>query len=249
MKKNILFLLLLIVLSAGFVQAEETYRRGLEADLKIVCLSSNGYCNSAARCNATITYPNGTNAQDLAEFQNQNSFHNYTLTPSQTTELGQYSVRGFCKEGSTVQEVDYNFNVVPIGFEYKPEASTSQSILYGIGLIFLAGIFLLFLYFSIAIPWKPGFDMESGIRSHLRYIKLGFITLTYVIGIFLLAMGKAITGAFLQSNELYTFFNVAFTIGISFMVPLMIGMSVLVIFGIITDKKNEEIFTRGIPVR
>ncbi|KKN65959.1 hypothetical protein LCGC14_0476620 [marine sediment metagenome] len=113
---GILFGIFLISL----VSADLVFRQGTEVDLKIVCINA-GFCTSTAQCNVSIFSPtellilNGTQATQSDNL----AFYNLTLNSSLTTELGEYRVGGFCKDGSVTQVVDFTFDITADGRAFQ----------------------------------------------------------------------------------------------------------------------------------
>ena len=94
-----------------------TFQQNKQIDLKIVCINA-GYCTSTAVCNVSIFAPNDVVLlSGVQATQSSNlAFHNVTLNTSLTSGLGEYSVGGFCKDGSVTQLIDFTFEVTPTGF-------------------------------------------------------------------------------------------------------------------------------------
>ncbi len=118
-----------------------TFQQNKEVDLKIVCINA-GFCSSTTNCNVSIFAPNqetlisgiqGTSTANLAEY-------NFTLSSNQTSQLGEYTVGGFCLDGSVTNVIDFSFDVTADG---KPfEAFPNQFAV--IALAFILIIFGLF---------------------------------------------------------------------------------------------------------
>ena len=97
-----------------------TFQQDTEVDIKIVCINA-GYCTSTAVCNVSVFSPNDiTLLNGIQTTQSSNlAFHNFTLNSTQTSSLGEYSVGGFCKDGSVTQLIDFDFDVTADGKEFQ----------------------------------------------------------------------------------------------------------------------------------
>ncbi len=113
-----------------------TFKQNNPIDLKIVCINA-GFCTSTSQCNASIFSPNevvllsgvqGTIASNLA-------FHNFTLPASNTSDLGQYRVGGFCIDGSVTSLIDFNFDVTADGNPFEAFPNQFALIFFGFLLI------------------------------------------------------------------------------------------------------------------
>lgn len=118
-----------------------TFEQNDAVDIKVVCINA-GFCSSASVCNVSVFSPSeetlldgiqATRAVNLA-------FHNFTLNSTQTSDLGQYRVGGFCKDGSVTQLIDFTFEVTADGKDFQ--AFPNQFAV--IGLAFILIIFGLF---------------------------------------------------------------------------------------------------------
>ncbi len=129
-----------------------SYKVNTTFDVEVVCINA-GYCSSSTVCNTSIFAPDGsvilqgvigTQASDL-------SFFNWTVNSTQSSNLGEHQVGGFCRDGSVTQIIDFTYNITPTGLELD----TAQSILI-IGLIFILIILTAsFLIFGIKIENIP----------------------------------------------------------------------------------------------
>ena len=113
MKKILLFAILgMFLLSFASASSLPSYEVDELLDVKIYC-QDIGYCESSVVCNINIEDPNGNLIVTGQDMQNQTTFYNYTILPS---ELGKYEVRGVCSDGTLSAKVEYDFNITPTGF-------------------------------------------------------------------------------------------------------------------------------------
>jgi hypothetical protein len=136
-----------------------TFKQSEQADIKIVCINA-GYCTASAVCNASVFDPDNIVILDGVEATQSPSlaFYNITLNSTQTSKLGQYSVAGFCKDGSVTQLIDFNFDVTITGHI----VDTGETFRYIMILVFLFVLFCIGLYFSIIIPYGNIEEMTRG---------------------------------------------------------------------------------------
>lgn len=97
-----------------------TFKQNNAVDIKVVCINA-GFCSSSAVCNVSVFSPDDITLLDgIQATQSPNlAFHNFTLNSTQASSLGEYSVGGFCKDGSVTQVIDFNFDVTADGKEFQ----------------------------------------------------------------------------------------------------------------------------------
>ncbi len=111
-----------------------TFQQNNAVDIKIICINA-GFCSASGFCNVSVFSPQDiTLLNGIQATQSSNlAFHNFTLNSTQTSSLGEYSVGGFCKDGSVTQLVDFNFDVTANG---KPfQAFPNQFAVIALGFI------------------------------------------------------------------------------------------------------------------
>lgn len=150
MKYNKILMLgiLLLVLPLVFAQ---TYQKGIDVDLKIPFEVNGSVASSAATCNVSIDYPNGTYVKEEALMTNRdNGDFNITLIPSELSELGVYEWRAFCCDGTKCAGGYGDFEITTTG-KTKVSVLNNQIllilILLGVVLI-IFGFYLDFYVFS-----------------------------------------------------------------------------------------------------
>src|SRR3990167_2923773 len=94
----LLILPLISLASAGADDPDFTFKQVTQVDLKRPCFNNGTWCSGAAICNMTIQSPNGNNLITNVRMTNQVSFHNVTLSRSQTVDLGTYTANMVCSE-------------------------------------------------------------------------------------------------------------------------------------------------------
>lgn len=113
-----------------------TFQQNREVDLKIVCINA-GFCSVATNCNLSIFAPDQTTLRSgIQATQSANlASYNITLNSSQTSQLGEYSVGGFCVDGSVTNVIDFNFDVTADGKPFEAFPNQFAVILLGFLLI------------------------------------------------------------------------------------------------------------------
>ncbi len=116
--------------------SSETFQQATVADVKLVCINA-GFCSAATNCNLSVLSPSDVlllDAITATQSASLGSF-NFTLNSSQTSELGEYRVGGFCKDGSVTNIIDFTFDVTANGEPFQ-EFPTSFIIIF-LGVIFI----------------------------------------------------------------------------------------------------------------
>jgi len=226
----------------SFASAQLTYELEQETDLKVICLNE-GYCSAAAYCNINIEYPNSSMLITNQNMTNQNSFHNYTITPG---VMGIYKINGYCVDGAYTKEIDYNFQVTRTG----TELTVSKSILYVMMISFLLFIFLLLLFILNNLPRDvrndEGYVLEVSKLAYLRPIVRGLAWIILTATVFLLAnlaVGFLETGMF--GEFLFAIYTVMF-ISNFVIIPLCV---IFMIQRIALSKEMMGLIERGVDFK
>ena len=118
-----------------------TFQQARDVDIKIVCINA-GFCTSAAQCNVSIFSPTEFVLLDGVEATQSSSlaFHNITLNSTQTIDLGEYRVGGFCKDGSVTQLVDFPFTITADGKPFQNFPTPFTIIILGLLLVWAGSL-------------------------------------------------------------------------------------------------------------
>jgi hypothetical protein len=171
MKKIYMLLIMSVLLISLASAADLTYKKDTVSDLKVVCIN-NGFCSSSAFCNVTVFNPDATVIVDAQTATQASSlaYHNITLSANQLSKLGEYTVSGFCKDGSINKEINFIFTVTDTG---KP-VSTAAKIIYPILFIAVMGLmFYLMLRFLTAFA-----QLEVCLRDLIIYL-IAYLTFVF----------------------------------------------------------------------
>ena len=231
MQKNKIFVGLLLgiflISMVSMVQADLVFEQSTEVDLKFVCIN-NGYCSSSAVCNVSVFSPDdttilsgvqATQAIDLSSF-------NVTLNSTQTSELGEYSVGGFCLDGGVTEPIDFTFDITPTGLSLD----TSQGVI-------VLGLMLLLLFLTAAFL-IIGLKVErTSVKVFLLALGALFFLLTLGVSINaikqLMLLGSVFSGTFVS---LYRLFLILISGGMIAIVLYLVTMAVTAF------KKSRGIF-------
>ncbi len=211
------------------------------------CIQIPQVCASCSYVNLSVQYPNKSIA-----ISNQGMTPNgaglWTYEFCNTNQLGRYDVTGI----GDLNGVDTGFSV--LWFEVSrqgTQTTTGQGIIYVVSATLVFLLFLLTLYFAISIPWADHRRSDGSILyiDYKKYLKFVMAFVSYLILMFFMFIGKGMSYSFLDSTELYGFFNVASSIMVIAIAPVLIVSVVFLIFSVLTDKKISKAIERGIPIR
>ncbi len=168
---RIFFLLTFSLLFVNIASALDTFENGTEMNISIVCLN-DGYCSNDSYCNINVINPNSNIIISNQNMTNQISSHVYNFTP---TNIGVYSVGGFCKDGEYSEEIDYKFEVTKFG---NP-LSIYGSIIHVVLLLLSVGGFLGLKTLNTKIDYKKWYDGIIAKYKSKNYIKMAFSSIGY----------------------------------------------------------------------
>ena len=201
-------------------------------------------CSDATYINITsISYPNSSQAVSNVAMELNGGDFFYVF--EDTSDIGRYDVRGI-SDGCEKTFATY-FEISRMG----TSTSTGQGIIYIFSATLVFVLFLLTLYFAISIPWANQTRSDGSILAidYKKYLKFVMAFVSYLILMFFMFIGKGMSYSFLDSTELYGFFNIASSIMVIAIAPVLIVSVVFLIFSILTDKKISRAIERGIPIR
>lgn len=143
--KKILSILILSLFLINCVSAL-VHKQNTILDLKITCLN-DGYCSNESFCNINILDPNANLIVTNQNMTYNITYYNYTITP---TEIGNYCVSGFCRDGELSDKIDFCFLVSTDGNELSIQDSLVR--------IFLILFFISLLFVTYFIIKKTDFE-------------------------------------------------------------------------------------------
>lgn len=160
----VLFLAMILPVSAMIYYPQNT-----AVNLKIPCINNYTYCSAAAECNLSIYYPNETGLVVNQLMDNQGSYHNYSLSDSDTSVLGTYKAAVTCNEGGLSGFSAFNY---VISWNGKAPPNDNLIIFYIIASMgMLVGlIYLLFQTIEKGAQFK--FYMDDFSKNLIAYCAL-----------------------------------------------------------------------------
>jgi hypothetical protein len=197
------------------------FKASEEINLKVTCFDTNNtYCNNATQCLITILYPNATTLINNQYMTWNAAYHNYTLNPSQTSTIGEYSVVVNClglENGYTT----FNFEISPSGV-----SSTSAGSIFGFGIAI--GLLVVALFFMFGASEKQ------------PYIKMLFWFLGFLFVILSLALSKSLADEYIKVPAIVNLFKIAYIISIWIFIFMFIYTVIMFAYQMITEKKQRE---------
>lgn len=176
--------LLLVVPMINAIGDELVFKQGQAIDLQVPCIFNKSTCDNTFICNLTTNYPNSQLLINNQLMQNQTSFYNYTFVSSDLNVSGIYPNTMVCNNGEFKGTERFIFEVTPSGTILK----TGESILFVLLSLTAFMFFLISFYFTLATPYSNEVN-EGGMVikvTKLKYVKLFFVMLTYILFIWFL---------------------------------------------------------------
>jgi len=204
----IVIAILPIVLADGDVEENlipEIYQQGTSVDIRESCTNAGSFCSGNATCNITIFSPHNFLLINNQPMTNQNSYHNYTLNTSQTTELGQYRYNILCVDGGDKGIDSFIMEITPSG----TQPSTAQGMIYVIVLAISAIMFGVVLWIATGMDGENKFN-EKGIVTLInikKYVKFGLYVMAYLLIVWLSFLAWKASENFLFLDFMITFFR------------------------------------------
>lgn len=225
MRKLILFVFTLMLLP---LVVAATYSQNSVADIKHPVRVNDGLPSSAANCNISIYYPNGTTFIPFGNMtiSDDNNYFNYTLNTSQTTIIGTYLYDVTCVDGSFNATDTFSFLINLGGVE--PTEERTGAITRGVYFVFIIGLvlFLAFLFSRTKLPVKLTLLLLSGL-SFLIALNLIFLDLQDAV------VNPAVVGFFSSFTAIsfYIYWGIGMAIGIIWIFALIMTW---------VDKRNRD---------
>lgn len=150
------------------------FEQGTDIELIQVCSNATAICDS---CNiSSIKYPDSSIITSDVVMTKRSADFNYSLISNFTSELGSYSVNGYCVAGEELKVFSYSFDVTPNGNE-KPDGSVIVLFVI-LFTILIAGLLSLLMYNIFhMITWD--FDARDLIMNVSSYFVLFAV---YILG-------------------------------------------------------------------
>lgn len=203
--KNFLILFFgILLVSLVSAQTDFNYKQNTEIGIKIICIN-NGWCSSSAICNVSVFDPDGVVILDGVQAVQAASlaYFNVILNSTQTSKLGNYQVKGFCKDGSVSKEIDFSFPITKIG----DSISTGQALLYILLIVLVLILMIVFGTITIRTPYenlgektKRG-DIITKVTK-TKYVKLFAAWITYYLFIWLFSIITSLANNYIRFDAI-----------------------------------------------
>ncbi len=220
------------------------FQQNSVSNLNIVCINA-GFCSGATECNVSVFSPEGVVLLDGVQATQSASLANYniTLNETHTSEIGEYQVGGFCKDGSVTQVIDFTFEVNYLGKTF----STSQAITYLVLFIIVFFIFGFNLFIINILPASNTKDEEGKILSisYLKYLRGTLFFFGWMLFVAILFLSSNLAFAFLSeqlfAKILFVFYKITFGL-----TPLIVTVWLVWIFvQMFHDRQLQKLLNRG----
>ena len=165
--------------------------QGKAYDIQRPCFNNGTYCSGASVCNITVSNSAGTVMVYNQRMTNKLSYHNYTLSASQTQNLGTYNAIVTCTDGLLSGEDTFTIYSSPMG-------STKTLGFFFLIFALLYGITLVGAYFdSFPIATIGGmgllalgiFTMTEGIDIYRNFASQVISFITIAVGAYFAIFG------------------------------------------------------------
>lgn len=246
-KKGVIILVfLLVILVLPLISSQLVFKQGDKIDLKLPCSFNGTICDTSAKCNLTVLYPNGSFALENVNMTNVgNGMPNATMPNANVT--GIHTARYSCSQSGHADSTTFEILVNPAG----EELSTSNAILYLFFLVAVLIVYGLTILGAVKIPWRNTRDDEGKIISvnDLKWVKLFCMVMVYMESIFLSTLAYELTKGYLLLEGISGFFFVLHRILFVGLIPFGVGFSWLIIIILFHDKKVKKFIERRLPIR
>lgn len=151
MKKIMWIIMIVLILPIVFAPEPSYYlERSTRVNLKINCFdTSDSPCDDSTTCQITILYPNQTSLITNGSMTWNSNYFNYTLSPTETSQSGEYSVTTIC-QGTEDGFSTFTYEITEDGLE--PTNDTLLPI--------IIGLFLIALFFIVVVQFTQGIGLK-----------------------------------------------------------------------------------------
>lgn len=241
---SIIFCLVFLLQLAS---AQEFYRQDSPIDIRHSVRNSGGI-TSTALCNLTVFSPNKTILVPFQRmsFSSTTQTYNYTLPPSNTSQLGEYCYDVTCTDSGLNQTDSFCFEVNPIG----QENSIAENLIYILLLVLIAVLFCVCCYYGYTLPFRNERNESDEVISvnWKKYLKMFCIGMAYVFFVWGIYVSWNLAYAYLDLRNFYELFKLVFIVLLALSLPVFILGVVFAIRGVFSDKNIQDQLNRGLPV-
>jgi len=239
MNKKLLWILVLLLIPIAIADPSFIFSKNSSPDISISCVDeNNNLCGAGTDCLITIIGPNSSVIINNGTMSNNINYYNYSLNKNQTNELGEYSAFVYC-DGTTTSYTKFTYEITRSGKTLE----IPESLLYILLTFAIFCIFVISLYFTIAVPYANKRD-DNGDTVRItktKYIKMGLVGITYSLFLWFLNMLIGISNNFINLEMYYGFVSGIFLALLRLSLPLLILIIVWSLFEIIRDINKQKL--------
>jgi hypothetical protein len=246
MKKLFLALATVFILVSllGIINAEQQNLGNFKRDTCVMLIQT---CSNCTFVNLTsLISPTSDTILSNVEMTKDGTNYNYSFCNN--SQIGEYIY-------NTIGDPDGSIITQPVGYTISgigQNLSTSKALSYGLIFFFAFLIFVGLLVLGIFLPYNNSSDAMTGYviaTSNLKYLKLVFLGLAFIMSTFLSYFIWMIGYSYLDMDFFSNIMRFIFNIHIALMLPLFILFVYLTISNLVRDSKISEMLTRGFKVR
>jgi len=239
MNKKALWILVLLLLPLVIASNSYVFSKNSSPNIAISCVDDNNdLCGAGTDCFITIIGPNSSVVINNGTMSNNINYYNYSLNENQTDKIGTYSSFVSCT-GSTISYTKFTYEITRSGKTLE----TPEAILYILLTFAIFCIFIISLYFTIAVPYSNKRD-DNGDTVRIaktKYLKMGLVGITYALFLWFLNMLIGISNNFVNLEMYYGFVSGIFLALVRLSLPLFILIIVWGLFEIIRDINKQKL--------
>ncbi len=233
-KLIILVVVFMFVILTGLlpgVNAQLSFLGTFEQDeeINLIQLCANCTFNNIT----SVTSPNSTELIANVVMTKIGTNYNYTFLKNNTGELGSYNVNGFGDPNGVNEIWAYTFDVTQNGTVLE----TSESLIFILLTVAVFIFFLISFYFAIVTPYSNEISDQGMVIkvTKLKYVKLLFIMLSYILFIWFLNTLVGVSENFVSLTLFAGFIGFLFQSLNNLAWPFAVFIIVLSFFEIIRD--------------
>ncbi len=198
------------------------------------CIDLYNYCPTCSYINLTaIQYPSPNSSVITMNLIMTKTNNNYVYEFCNTSLLGEHSYTTCGDKAGVLTCEKITFEVTKLG----SALTIQEAIIYILLTLSVLGLFLLSLYFTIAVPYSNKINDAGAVIkiTKSKYIKLGLILLSYVLFVWVLNVLIGVSDNFVSLTMYYGFISFLFDMLNNMALPVSIFILILMFFEIIRD--------------
>lgn len=230
--KKILLLMFVGIFLLSFALAEPSYnfRKDTDVDIRIPVHTNNFSQCVGCSCQLSITRPNGDSLVNNASMNFVDGYASYTINKTTNSVYGEHSARVVCGNGA-----DYGFST----FTY--EVTQNGSLMTTATSLGYAGVLLITIFFIILFIYWFRTNEALWIKS-FTFGGVWFLSILMTYILYIVAENYLYTSLFVS-----VFFKWIFLILLILSFPMILGMIVLYIYVMITNRHMMRMLEHGVP--